>query len=112
MQIPSRSKLDPITVLPVLNRLVLRELVEARFGYMEQPDVPKALRAFKFESSGWKPADGPSDGEAHKIALEPGKLSPYTAVVLFSAGVLAWLLTLFLGWQSISGLSTLWTGGL
>jgi outer membrane biosynthesis protein TonB len=36
--------------------------------------VPKALRAFKFESSGWKPADGPSDGEAHKVALEPGKL--------------------------------------
>ncbi|MDO5697109.1 MAG: divalent metal cation transporter [Dermatophilus congolensis] len=31
---------------------------------------------------------------------------------LLIAGVLAWLLTLFLGWQSISGLSTLWTGGL
>ena len=30
---------------------------------------------------------------------------------LLIAGVLAWLLTLWLGWQSISGLSSLWSGG-
>ena len=35
----------------------------------------------------------------------------YPAWLLVS-GVLAWLLTLWLGWQSLSGLSKLWTGGL